>query len=197
MFENSHLHLSSHWMQIELQCWLEDLDDLGGVSISHYGSGMGWISSILLLIVIHLGSYCIRSESERSVGSFARLFSFLPPKIVCLPRTATMGFASSPRSDLWGKDGLSLYSPLLVGKMSLHAFHSLLLNHPITWVGFALIFTMTIFKISITFPSRFMAHLSFGKGQELEWCVRGNDGSMSEKRGQGGRESLFEVEWRY
>ena len=67
-------------------------------------------------IVAHLGSSCIRSEYERSVGSFAKLFSFLPPKIIYPSRIATMDSASSPRSDLWGEDGLSLHSPLSVGK---------------------------------------------------------------------------------
>ena len=89
--------------------------------------------------------------------------------------------------------------PILVlssvsGKMSLHAFLSLLLNHPITWVGFAFTFAMTIFGISITFPSRLMAHLGFSRGQELEWWVRGTDGSMSEKRGQGRKERVW-LKW--
>ena len=65
-------------MQIELQCWLEDLDDLGGVLVSHYVSGkwVGFLASSFR-IVTHLGLSCIRSEYERYVGSFARLFSLL------------------------------------------------------------------------------------------------------------------------
>ncbi|KAK7850033.1 acidic endochitinase [Quercus suber] len=82
-----------------------------------------------------------------------------------------MGSASSPIGFVMGRWPILALSSVS-GKMNLHAFLSLLLNHPITWVGFALIFSMTMSGISITILFRFMAHLGFYRGQELE-CKHG------------------------
>ena len=65
---------------------------------------------------------------------------------------------------------------LVRGKINSYAFLSSGLNQPITRVRLAQIFAMIIFEISMTTPSKLMAHLYYA--WELEIWIEGRDYSI-------------------
>lgn len=132
---------------------------------------MGWFSNILLTVRLSSGSTSHNIEAGWICGMVSQTILLASSGSGVSNRWLYHGFSIKPLVEsVSGRQSVFMLSGVK-GNIHFQAFHSLWLNHPRTCVEFARISSITINRISTTFPSNRIAHLALGLTLELELSI--------------------------